>query len=129
MSFDDLRLEATEEARQPAAEASSYNAPSRLSSLKNLFASTSLNHLNEAREAGRTAVDRTFVPVPEPAPIADISQRQVMARPEFLPPKPVVQAGKERGWQAGSTDRRDRREAYDEVEILPSWRGQYRKKN
>jgi Mrp family chromosome partitioning ATPase len=130
MSFDDLRPEAAQaEVRQPAPEATSYNPPSRLSSLKNLFSSTRLNYLNEAREAVRTAADKTFVPLPEPAPIAGTSQRQVFARPEFLPPKPVVQAGKERGRQTGSTDHRDRREAYDEMEILPPWRGQYRTKN
>ena len=138
MSFDDLRPEVAQaEVRQPVAEATSYNPPSRLSSLKNLFSSARLNHLNEAREAGaqpekeagRTAVDRSFAPLPEPAPIAGTAQRQVMARPEFLPPKPVVQADKERGRQTGSTDHRDRREAYDEMEILPPWRGQYRTKN
>jgi hypothetical protein len=41
--------------------------------------------------------------------------RRVIAQPEFLPPKPEKPI------------RRDRREVFDDVQILPSWRGQYRK--
>jgi hypothetical protein len=40
----------------------------------------------------------------------------------------VERSDKEHSSAGNSTSRRDRREAYDDVEILPSWRGQYRKK-
>jgi hypothetical protein len=40
----------------------------------------------------------------------------------------VERTDKEHVPAGNSTSRRDRREAYDDVEILPSWRGQYKKK-
>jgi uncharacterized protein involved in exopolysaccharide biosynthesis len=69
---------------------------------------------------------KTFAPFPEPEPAfaADSgngsrkdSTRRVTAEPEFLPPKPLKPA------------RRDRSEAFDDVQILPSWRGQYKSKD
>jgi hypothetical protein len=53
----------------------------------------------------------------------------VTAPPEFLPPKSVVEKRETEHSRANNgTSRRDRREPYDDVEILPSWRGQYKKK-
>jgi uncharacterized protein involved in exopolysaccharide biosynthesis/Mrp family chromosome partitioning ATPase len=69
---------------------------------------------------------QTFVPTPEPEPaftaargngLRKDSTRRVTAEPEFLPPKPEKLA------------RRDRRDAFDDVQILPSWRGQYKRKS
>ena len=67
----------------------------------------------------------TFVsfPEPEPAFASDSgdrsrkdSTRRVTAESEFPPSKPLDPA------------RRDRSEAFDDVQILPSWRGQYKRK-
>ena len=53
----------------------------------------------------------------------------VTAPPEFLPPKPLVEKSeKEHSNPNNGTSRRDRRETFDDVEILPSWRGQYKRK-
>ncbi len=63
-------------------------------------------------------------PEPEPAFASDStnrsrkdSTRRVTAESEFAPSKPLDPA------------RRDRSEAFDDVQILPSWRGQYKRKN
>ncbi len=69
---------------------------------------------------------QTFVPVPEPVPLFATtpgngsrkdSMRRVKAEPEFLPPQPLKPAY------------RDRSEAFNDVQILPSWRGQYKTKD
>ena len=69
---------------------------------------------------------QTFVafPEPEPAFASDSANRsrkdatrRVTAEPEFPPSKPLDPA------------RRDRSEAFDDVQILPSWRGQYKRRN
>jgi hypothetical protein len=69
---------------------------------------------------------QTFVPVPEPVPLFATtpgngsrkdSLRRVRAEPEFLPPQPLKPAY------------RDRSEAFNDVQILPSWRGQYKTKD
>jgi hypothetical protein len=139
-----------------AAEETAHANPSRLSGLRALFFSLRLKELKEvgqpAPEASEDAATpppqpertasvqaapvpappehtvpaRTIVPVPEPEPASSAaagtgkrgdSTRRVTAEPEFLPPKPLAPA------------RRDRREAYDDVQILPSRRGQYKKKD
>jgi hypothetical protein len=82
----------------------------------------------------QTAPGQAFVPFPEPASASSAwsaedgdSARHVTAQPEFLPPKPAK--GKEDAWGNDGKGHRDRRDTYDEVEILPSWRGQYRKRD
>jgi hypothetical protein len=40
----------------------------------------------------------------------------------------VEKTDKENSALNGGTSRRDRRETYDDVEILPSWRGQYKRR-
>ncbi len=70
-----------------------------------------------------------FVPYPEsklePAPAAPAPRssvpHQVTAVPEFLPPR------NNRG--EGEGTRLERSETVDEVAVLPSWRGQYRRKS
>jgi len=54
----------------------------------------------------------------------------VNARPEFLPPRPVSDLEKEKEpiRPTAPVPLRDNRETQDEIQTLPSWRGQYRKK-
>jgi uncharacterized protein involved in exopolysaccharide biosynthesis/Mrp family chromosome partitioning ATPase len=54
------------------------------------------------------------------------SPRLVTAAPEFLPPRPVVEEA-ENSQPSRFRNRRDRQDDFDDVQILPSWRGQYRK--
>jgi hypothetical protein len=58
------------------------------------------------------------------------SSREVMAEPEFLPPREFIPIRNEDSEQDNEGNaRRDRRDPYDPVDILPSWRGQYKKKS
>jgi hypothetical protein len=58
---------------------------------------------------------------------ADIaSPRLVIAAPEFLPPRPVVEEA-ENSQPSHFRNRRDRQDDFDDVQVLPSRRGQYRK--
>ncbi len=50
----------------------------------------------------------------------------VTAAPEFLPPKLVVEEA-ENSQPSRFRNRRDQEDDFDDVQILPSWRGQYRK--
>ena len=53
--------------------------------------------------------------------------RPVVAEPEFLPPQEFVPVkDKEPVQETNSATRVDRGETYDELQILPSRRGQYR---
>ncbi len=137
-----------------AAEETARATPSRLSSLRGLsFALGPKEEKHSAPEAGETEIApaprperavavedlaplppppeqmvpaQTFVafPEPEPAVASDSanrsrkdSTRRATAEPEFPPSKPLDPA------------RRDRSEAFDDVQILPSWRGQYKRRN
>ena len=81
-----------------------------------------------------TILAHPFTPFAEPAPAADVpaaveepsdSPSPVMAEPEFLPPREFVPI-RDREQENGSTTHGVRREPYDEVQILPSRRGQYK---
>jgi hypothetical protein len=50
----------------------------------------------------------------------------VTAAPEFLSPNPLVEEA-ENSQPSRFRNRRDRQDDFDDVQILPSWRGQYRK--
>ena len=137
-----------------AAQETARATPSRLSGLRGLFFALGLDEdRHSAPEASETETApapqperavvvedlapvpappeqtvpaRTFVPVPEPEPLFAAgsgngsrkdSTRRVTAEPEFLPPKPLKPA------------HRGRSEAFDDVQILPSWRGQYKSKD
>ncbi|MDR3751252.1 MAG: hypothetical protein P4K94_07165 [Terracidiphilus sp.] len=150
---DPIPASSTEEVERAEEKASPDETASRLSGLRNLFFSRGLKNLNNARETSaqddeslpqggpgskhadslvRTApAESVPVPaVPARSNLAGTSSRQVTAQPEFLPPKSVVVTiNKEQAQQADPTNRHDRRDAFDDVEILPSWHGQYRKKN
>jgi len=143
-----------EEVQRAGEEDNPNDAASRLSGLRNLLFSLGLKNLNNAQvpsahddeslpqsEAGSEyeGYKQIHTAPQEPAPVpvapaksnvADTSVRLVTAQPEFLPPKSVVVTiDKDQAQQTGATNRHDRRDAFDEVEILPSWRGQYRKKD
>jgi len=131
-----------------------YETSSRLSGLRGLLFSLGMkNNVDKENETAahqdvtlppvdiqreRPAHGHSFAKHSEPVSIDPLpaewigfkpSSKQVMAQPEFLPPREFVPApDKEYGRDAEETARHDRRDAYDEVEILPSWRGQYRKK-
>jgi hypothetical protein len=75
--------------------------------------------------------ERAFVPAPEPvsASVAIASPRLVTAQPEFLPPQPLVYTpAADRRAERGASDGPDRRAGNDEVRILPSKRGQYKRR-
>jgi hypothetical protein len=127
-------------------EGDAQDAATRLSGLRNLLFSLGLKNLNRQGEpegqepeeplsqeevAARQAYARSYQPVQHP-PVreyAGASPARVTAAPEFLPPQPEAEEPQqEHSWSNPSTSRRDRRDAYDEVQILPSWRGQYKKK-
>jgi hypothetical protein len=60
--------------------------------------------------------------------VGGASPRLITAPPEFLPPRPIVIHVDREGAAAGeSSTRQDRRAAYDNIQILPSKRGQYKK--
>jgi len=108
---------------------------SRLSGLRARFASMGLQGLVKARAAAAQAPKdspavvappeqsvpaRTYTPFPgdEPLQSAAISSTtRAAASPDSRPPNDSVEK-----------TRRDRRDPYDAVEILPSLRGQYKKK-
>ena len=148
--LDDFQPEtAPETIREPEPEEAPYNAATRMSGLRNLIFSLGLKNLNKAaksedeeaefvpqpgRGTERQVGARPFAPVPSPvnssrSSASGASPTQVTATPEILPPEPTAdKSDKERSWSSKSKGRRDRRDAYDDVEILPSWRGQYKKK-
>jgi uncharacterized protein involved in exopolysaccharide biosynthesis/Mrp family chromosome partitioning ATPase len=125
-----------------------YDATTRMSGLRNLIFSLGLKN----SPAAETAVEPVSQPSPavEPVherPVYDSTYSQseqmpvreetgaksatvVTAPPEILPPRVFeVETDNDRTRNNAAAARRDRRDAFDEdVQILPSWRGQYRKK-
>jgi len=83
--------------------------------------------------------ERTAAPVPNLRPVPPVSRhtevafapsRGVMAQPEILPPpKEFIPIRDGDAEDDDGTAQRDRRDPYDELDILPSWRGQYRKRS
>ena len=153
--FAEVKAEAKPEANvaeagQAAGEAEedAESAASRLSGLKNLLFVLGLKDLHKDEETRqpeapaatervkeRPAYVHAYASVPDAGGrnrAARSSSALVTATPEFLPPGPKAEkaekAEKENLWQNDSAGHRDRRDAYDEVQILPSWRGQYKKK-
>ena len=79
------------------------------------------------------------VPVPGPAPgpvliehpktVSETAMR-VTAQPEFLPPREFIpMKDREATRETPSSTRGDRREEFDDLQILPSQRGQYKKRS
>jgi hypothetical protein len=124
---------------------------SRLNGLRGMLFSLGLKNLGKARgsaseyrdpslplesEPEPTMLAHTFTPFAEPAPVVDTpipaksangSVRPVIAQPEFLPPQEFVPVkDKEPVRETNSIARSNREETYDELQILPSRRGQYK---
>jgi len=145
-----IKLEAVPQpAREPEPELEPEAAPpdiaSRFDGLRNLVTVLGLKQMH--REGAKRepapqfaprierAVEGVFyprssAPVPEPvsASVASGSPRLVIAQPEFLPPKPVQSASEAEGSVLkGTSNRRDGWTGDEELGILPSRRGQYKK--
>jgi hypothetical protein len=120
-----------------------YSAASRLGGLRTLLVSLGLKALNKDSEFDREPEDQQFErnaerPVyAEPISISPVRGSEtltpdaasVKAKPEFLPPKPVLESGAEREKeQVRPVPKRLRWDDPQDVETLPSWRGQYRKR-
>jgi hypothetical protein len=127
--------------------------PTRLSGLRGILFSLGVKELSPKKDAGRdgngngdgapadatpsdpeqTMVAEALAPQPEPEPVEAKAEesiarkgapRWVTAEPEFLPP-PVEETnkGKESRWNRGNYDTGAR----DDIQILPSRRGQYKR--
>lgn len=122
-----------------------YSAASRLGGLRNLLVSLGMKAVNAESEFPDRAdgMEPTFERNPERAvyaePISYSTARGVgetlppdptlvKAKPEFLPPKPVVETAERDKELPRPVPKRLRWDAPDDVETLPSWRGQYRKR-
>ena len=75
----------------------------------------------------RPSASRVSVPMPVKQR-ADGASTAVTAQPEFLPPTSNAKGTENEPKANSKVDRRDRRDTFDDVEVLPSWRGQYRKR-
>jgi polysaccharide biosynthesis transport protein len=150
-SGDFMHLPTAEEVHLPGEEENPFTAESRLNGLRGLLFSLGLKNLSKNRgtvpqdeeslpppesESETTVLSRTFTPFAEPVPVsaaevvtgaAGASAKQVVAQPEFLSPKEFVPIDEtKRARASGSRARDDRGETYDEIQILPSRRGQYK---
>lgn len=120
-----------------------YSATSRLSGLRNLLVSLGIQALNKQtgyvsrepdpdRKPERPMYRGPVDPALKNDAVEDSVQEPVLvkAQPEFLPPRPMVETTeREReNEQVRPVPERLRSEAADDVETLPSWRGQYRKR-
>lgn len=117
-----------------------YVAASRLSGLRNLLVRLGRRSLDSGEEASDDArpdieprFERATVRSANPEmPAADAPETSTLARldaqPEILPPKPAAEPEKEKeaARPAPAALRRD--PDGDDIQTLPSWRGQYRKK-
>jgi hypothetical protein len=116
--------------------------PSRLSGLRNLLVSLGRRSLIEdEHDADRVDTEPRFEratvrPVYHEAPAAETDTARsasapvrVTAPPEFLPPQSATEPEKEKEPVRPTPPMpRRERESPDEIQTLPSWRGQYRKK-
>jgi succinoglycan biosynthesis transport protein ExoP len=142
------------EAPQPEPAETPDNAATRMTGLRNLIISLGMKNLNNPaddeeqiaqetpftgpmRDRDRQAYEPVY-PEQDYAPLTqNFARREPVAAtstlftapPEILPPKTTSGSADSDQSRKGSTsDRRDRRDSYDDVEILPSWHGQYKKK-
>jgi hypothetical protein len=118
-----------------------------MSGLRNLIFSLGLKNMHQEEDERELAAEppppvepvrqrqvhtQPYAPMPQVPPRREsesASPTLVTAPPEFLPPKPLEEtAENEHRVNGKSTSRRDRRDTYDDVQILPSWRGQYKRK-
>lgn len=125
----------------PPAESPS-DAAKRMSGLRNLILSLGLKKMDQSTEADQPDAvppeavqqrpSRPVYPSSVPLAAAVAAPQQpagnspilVTAQPEILPPRPEAEEKSTKtSRRAGA--RLDRRDTWDDVEILPSWKGQY----
>jgi len=135
-----------EEIREVEPEENASSLATRLSGLRSLFSVLGVKDQPKAAapaakeaEVARPlepANDRTdytkgmaltpALATPTGSGAVNASPRLVTATPEFLPPRPAVEEA-ENSQPSRFKNRRERADDFDDVQILPSWRGQYRK--
>jgi Mrp family chromosome partitioning ATPase len=136
----------SEEFREVEPEENASGLATRLSGLRSLFSVLGVKDQPKAAEpaAKEAEVARPFEPAnnrtdytkgmaltpalatPIGSGAVNASPKLVTATPEFLPPRPTVEEA-ENSKPSRFKNRRDRADDFDDVQILPSWRGQYRK--
>jgi uncharacterized protein involved in exopolysaccharide biosynthesis/Mrp family chromosome partitioning ATPase len=135
-----------EQAQGAAPQQNPSHVASRFDGLRNLVTVLGLRRMHPAevppepapkpepkvnRVERLSVFERAFVPAPEPvsASVASASPRLVTAQPEFLPPQPIVYTpAADRRSESRASDRPDRRAGDNEVRVLPSKRGQYKRR-
>ncbi len=138
------RVESSAPAEPESADEMSYNPASRLGGLRNLLVSLGMKSMNKDAEYSTQESDSELrnperpvyaepyassIAVNGEAPTADAAI--VTATPEFLPPRPLVETTAEREKEPVrpvAPKRAHLRDSTEDVETLPSWRGQYRKR-
>lgn len=116
-----------------------YSAASRLGGLRNLLVTLGLKTLNQEGQQPEAAVEerpaqRPVYAEPYRPAIAHVDQptpQAVIAQPEFLPPRVAAEPAereKDPAPQARPVKPSSNRWGDDDIETLPSWRGQYRKR-
>lgn len=117
-----------------------YSASGRLGGLRNLLVSLGIQALNREMEYQSPQSDPVRTPErnsyrgpsPDSADADSVVQEPVLvkAQPEFLPPRPMVETTERdrESEQVRPVPERLRGDSPDEVETLPSWRGQYKKR-
>jgi hypothetical protein len=124
-----------------ASDDAEYAPASRLAGLRNLLVTLGRRSLRDGEIAAESDSDleprfakATVRPAysDTPLPAADVRENgasaRLIAQPEFLPPKPVAaDVEKEKEVVRPTPPRRENWDG-DEIQTLPSWRGQYRKK-
>lgn len=151
-AFQELALQTRSSAPEGDLREVPYSA-ARLGGLRNLLVSLGLRSLNNKdadlreaetpelrhergpeRPAERPVYAEPLTPLETSAeaqaPTAD--PQQVVATPEFLPPKPMVEITEKEPEKEparpAAPPRTNRWDSTDDVDTLPSWRGQYRKR-
>lgn len=135
-----------EEIREAEPEENATGLATRLSGLRSLLSMLGVKDRQPAAEPAakeaeaarpiEPAIDRTdytrtmaltpALATPAGGGAANASLGLVTAAPEFLPPRPMAEEA-ENSKPSRFRNRRDREDDFDDVQILPSWRGQYRK--
>jgi hypothetical protein len=132
----------SEPGQEDACEEEMHGPDTGLSGLRKLLLSPGLRGVNKAKPLAARGAEAAS-PVDE-TPMQRVSPQSYMPLPRgpagedrsAAPPKQESQSPqasfeseeKEHAWADGENARRDRRDPVDPVQILPSWRGQYKKK-
>ena len=125
-------------------DAPGYAASSRLDGIRNLLVKLGRRSLRDTvnathatdleprfeRATARPAFPDSYPAVGDEPTAAGFHSMQPTSQPEFLRPKPGLEVEKEKEplCPTPPVPRRDSREAQEDIQTLPSWRGQYRKK-